>query len=139
MCIVLTSKLEGVNEWMCAIEGIGVPYLPLEDLVCGNVPSRAIFSVNRSLFRGTHRGPGRLLWDTPTIYGNLADAAESMRAGNKNSITRMFYEILSDRILLYRISSPRVVGSGFFEPKWWSLDVPHHTGAASETAQVLPS
>jgi len=37
------------------------------------------------------------------------------------------------------MQSPRVVGSDFFEPKWWSLGVPHHIGAASETAQVLPS
>jgi len=35
---------------MCAIEGIGVPYLALEDLFCGNVPSRAIFSANRDLY-----------------------------------------------------------------------------------------
>ena len=34
---------------MHAIEGIGVLYLALEDLVCGNVPPRAIFSVNRDL------------------------------------------------------------------------------------------
>ena len=34
---------------MCAIEGAGVPYLALEDLVCVNDPSRAIFSVSRNI------------------------------------------------------------------------------------------
>ena len=50
MYIVVTPKLEAVCRWMCTIKGIEVLYLVLEDIVCGNMSSRVMFSVNHDIY-----------------------------------------------------------------------------------------
>ena len=64
-------------------------------------PSLVIYSCRRVVSKGHLLWAGCLLWESPSINGNLSDMAKSMSVRKNNSARKGFEEILSGRSLLW--------------------------------------